>query len=83
MKIKINHQKDWASRFISLSLSKTEAVRNVGYYFSIIDDDGKVRFLYTGKASHVFRQLENGLFAVDSPFSKGIGGLIVLKDLCL
>ena len=74
MKMKINHKQDWENRFISLSLSKTEAVRNVGYYFSIIDDDGKVRFLYTGKASHVFRQLANGLFAVDSPFSTGIGG---------
>ena len=59
---------------IGMSLGKSEGVRTIEHLYSIIDNKGRVRWLYTGVSCHVFMRLKNGNLIVDAPVSSGICG---------
>lgn len=58
----------------SLSLGRAEGVKTIEALYSIVDEVGEVRWLYTGMTAHVFRKLKNGNLLVDAPVSSGICG---------
>ena len=59
---------------MAISLGKSLGVKTTNHLYSIIDDIARVRWLYTGRACHVFFKLRNGNLLVDAPISSGICG---------
>ncbi|MGL4362326.1 MAG: aryl-sulfate sulfotransferase [Cellulosilyticaceae bacterium] len=68
-------QKDKISDgLIALTLGRSEGVKTTMTLYTLLDNEGIVRWLYTGTAVHVFRQLSSGNLLVDAPKSSGICG---------
>lgn len=74
IEVKVQNKEKMAKGLLALSLGKAEAVKTTVPLYSIIDEGGEVRWLYTKMTAHVFSQLKNGRIIVDAPVSSGICG---------
>lgn len=74
IQVKVNQKDKMSEGLYSLSLGRSEGVKTIEALYSIIDEEGRVRWFYTGMTAHVFRKLKNGNLIVDAPISSGICG---------
>lgn len=74
IEVKVMKPLDIEKGLISLSLGRSVGVKTVEALYSIVDEKGSVRWLYTGMTAHVFRKLRNGNLIVDAPVSSGVCG---------
>ena len=74
IQMRVSKKGKMAEGFFSLSLGRSEGVKTIEALYSIVDEEGSVRWLYTGMTAHIFRKLKNGHLIVDAPMSSGICG---------
>lgn len=74
IQVKVSQKNQMAEGLFSLSLGRSEGVKTIEALYSIVDEEGSVRWFYTGMTAHVFRKLKNGHLIVDAPISSGICG---------
>ncbi|MGL5021019.1 MAG: aryl-sulfate sulfotransferase, partial [Mycoplasmatales bacterium] len=70
----VNRKEEMYPGMILMSLGKSDGVRTSKHLYSIIDENVKIRWLYTGVACHVFSKLKNGNLIIDAPIASGICG---------
>ena len=74
IEVRVSNKVQMEEGLFSLSLGRSEGVKTIEALYSIVDEKGEVRWLYTGMTAHVFRKLKNGNLIVDAPISSGICG---------